>query len=59
MVKVSNSRFVRIVCVRCGNKQIVYGKSSTRIKCAKCNKLLIKTSGGKVKIRAVVKEVLS
>lgn len=59
MVKVSNSRFVRIVCVRCGNKQIVYGKSSTRIKCMKCNKLLIKTSGGKVKIRAVVKEVLS
>jgi len=54
----STSKFVRVVCARCGNKQILFGKSSTRVKCGKCNKLLVKTKGGKTKIKTLVKEVL-
>jgi ribosomal protein S27E len=37
---------------------IVFGKSSTRIKCERCNKLLVRNTGGKTKIRAEVGEVL-
>ncbi len=51
-------KFVRIICTRCGNKQIIFGKSTTRIKCENCNRLLVKPKGGKVKIKTLVKEVL-
>lgn len=54
----SKGKFLRVVCVRCGNSQIVFGKSSTRVKCGKCNKLLVKVSGGKVRIRTMVRRVL-
>ncbi|MBX4196441.1 30S ribosomal protein S27e [Candidatus Pacearchaeota archaeon] len=52
------TKFLKIVCPRCGKKQIVYGKSSSRIKCTNCNKLLLQPTGGKTKIRAQIKEVL-
>jgi ribosomal protein S27E len=58
MVRISKGKFIRIVCVRCGQKKITFGKASLRVKCDGCNKLLLKTSGGKVRIRAVVQEVL-
>ena len=52
------SKFVRVVCVRCGAKHIIFGKASSRIKCYKCNKLLAEVTGGKIKIKTLVKEVL-
>ncbi len=54
----NQSRFVKVVCIRCGNNQIVFGKSSLKVKCGKCNRLLVKTGGGKVRIRTLAKEVL-
>lgn len=51
-------KFLEVACGRCGVKQILFGKSSTKVKCEKCNKLLVKTGGGKIKIKSVVKEVL-
>ena len=53
------SRFLEIICPRCKSKQTIYGKSSTKIKCKECNKLLMKTTGGKTKIKARIKEVLA
>ncbi len=53
----AKSKFVGIVCGRCGNEQVVFGKASTRVKCLKCNKLLVKNSGGKIRIKAEVREV--
>ncbi|MBU0760611.1 MAG: 30S ribosomal protein S27e [Nanoarchaeota archaeon] len=58
MKQCMTSRFVRVVCPRCGNKQIVFGKSSMKVKCVSCNRLLVKTRGGKIRIRAWVREVL-
>jgi len=57
MVNDSSSRFIRIVCTRCGNGQILFGKSSVRIKCSRCNKLLVEPRGGKMRVRTIVKEV--
>ena len=51
------SGFLKISCPRCQNCQIIFGKSTLKIKCNKCNYLLTKTTGGKTKIRAPVKEV--
>ncbi len=57
MVK-GESKFLRIQCPRCRHVQIIFGKSATRVKCAKCNKLLVGVTGGKVRVKALVQEVL-
>jgi len=54
----TESKFLKVCCPRCRNEQIIYGKSSVKVKCEKCNKLLVKTTGGKTKVRAKVKEVI-
>ena len=51
-------KFLEVICKRCGNKQVVYGKSTTDVKCLKCNKLLVKTGGGKAKIVTFIRRVL-
>jgi len=51
-------KFLRIECSRCKNGQIIYGKSTMKIKCLGCNKLLVKTTGGKTKVKAIVREVM-
>ncbi len=51
-------RFLQIICPRCRERKIVYGKSSTKIKCDHCNKVLIKTTGGKTKIKAMIREIM-
>ena len=51
-------KFLKIICPRCRKLQIVFGKSATRIKCVKCNKLLVKNTGGKTKVKAMVTEIL-
>jgi len=52
------SKFLRISCPRCRKVHIVFGKSATRVKCNKCNKLLVGVTGGKVRVKALVQEVL-
>jgi len=56
--KIIESKFIKIICPRCSNKQVIFGKTTLKIKCEKCRKLLVKTTGGKTKIRAQVKKVL-
>jgi len=58
MVKDLRARFVRIICKRCGLGKVVFGKASSRVKCDSCNKLLLKTGGGKTIIKTYIKEVL-
>ncbi|MEK6825607.1 MAG: 30S ribosomal protein S27e [Nanoarchaeota archaeon] len=52
------SRFLKTICPRCKQRQIIFGKASSKVKCLKCKYLLMKTSGGKAKVRALIKEVL-
>jgi len=52
------SKFLKISCPRCKKHKIVFGKSSTHVKCDNCNYLLLETKGGKSKIRAKIKEIL-
>lgn len=51
--------FLSIKCSRCGCKQVVYGRSAQNIKCRDCNKLLVKSTGGKAKVVSIIREVLS
>ena len=52
------SRFVKVQCPECSSAQVIFGKATTKVKCMKCSKSLIKISGGKAKIKAKVLEVL-
>jgi len=51
-------KFLKISCPRCRHRQIIFGKSSIKVKCGGCNYLLLKTGGGKAKVRAPIKEIL-
>ena len=56
--KTIESKFIKISCPRCSNKQVIFGKTTMKIKCERCKKLLVKTTGGKTKIKALVKKIL-
>jgi len=52
------SRFLKVKCGKCGNEQTVFERSSMIIKCNVCDEVLAEPSGGKIKIKAEVTEVL-
>jgi len=56
--KQDKSKFLEISCPKCRNRQVIFGKSVSLVKCLKCNYLLLKTSGGKSKIRAHIKNII-
>ena len=53
------NNLLNVISPRCGNRQIVFGKSSTFVKCVKCNRLLMRPTGGKTKVRAFVTKIFS
>ena len=57
-IRKTNSKFIRVRCPSCNNEQIIFGKASTNVKCLVCKKTLAKCTGGKVKVRARILEVL-
>jgi len=54
----SESKFLKIKCPRCHTLHTTFGKASQIVKCKKCNKMLIKPTGGKVKVKAPIQEVI-
>jgi small subunit ribosomal protein S27e len=54
----TTSKFIKVRCPKCKNEQIIYGKSSTQIKCLVCDKVLADPTGGKSRIKARILEVL-
>jgi small subunit ribosomal protein S27e len=57
-IRKSNSKFLKVSCPRCKNQQIVYGKATTKVKCNSCNYPLTKNTGGKARIRALIRRVI-
>ena len=54
----NKSKFIKVQCPECRSEQITFGKSSTKVKCQNCKKVLIKTRGGRAKVKAKITEVL-
>ncbi len=52
------SKFIKIRCPKCKNEQIMFGKSSSVVKCLVCEKVLAEPTGGKSKVKARILEVL-
>ena len=57
-VREPESKYIKIRCPKCKNEQIMYGKASTEVKCLVCGKIVGEPTGGKVKVRARILEVL-
>ena len=57
-IKEPSSKFVKIRCPKCKNEQIMFGKASSRVTCLVCGKVLAEPTGGKVKVKARILEVL-
>lgn len=53
------SRFIRVKCPKCKNEQIIFGKSSSKVKCNSCDQILAEPSGGKAKINGKIVEILN
>lgn len=52
------SKFIKIRCPKCKNEQIMFGKTSTKVKCLVCDKPLAESTGGKSRVKARILEVL-
>jgi small subunit ribosomal protein S27e len=52
------SKFIEVQCPRCRKIKVTFGKATLKVKCIKCNLLLLKPKGGKAKIKAKIITVL-
>ncbi len=57
-LKEPESKFIKVRCPKCKNEQIIFGKSSSKVKCLVCGKVLAEPAGGKAKIKSRILEVL-
>jgi len=51
------SKFLKVICSKCKNEQIIYNKAATNVKCLVCDAELAEPKGGKAKIKSKVIQV--
>ena len=54
----TTSKFAKVICPKCKNEQIIFGKASNKIECLVCNQELAEPTGGKSKIKSRILEVV-
>jgi small subunit ribosomal protein S27e len=57
LISTPKSKFVHVMCKKCKNKQVIFSKASTEVKCLVCGEVLAVPSGGDAIIKAKVLEV--
>lgn len=58
MIPRPRSTFIKVKCPDCGNEQILFSHSTTVVNCKICGTKLAYTTGGKVKIKGEIVDVL-
>jgi len=51
------TKFLKVVCSKCKNEQIIFNKPAMEVMCLVCNAKLAEPRGGKGKIKAKVLHV--
>lgn len=51
----TKSKFLKVECKKCGNTQVVFDHSATKVKCLVCDEILVKPKGGMADVKAEVK----
>ena len=54
----TDSKFLKVVCSKCNNEQIIFNKANSNVKCLVCSEELTTATGGKAKIKSKVLQVL-
>lgn len=52
------STFVKVKCSKCKNEQVIFNKSSTKVKCLVCGTVLAEPTGGKSVIKTRIIDVI-
>ncbi|MBI1973773.1 30S ribosomal protein S27e [Candidatus Micrarchaeota archaeon] len=58
VMRLPESRFLRIRCNDCSNEQIVFGSAASEVSCLVCGKTVLKPTGGKAVVLAKIVKVL-
>jgi small subunit ribosomal protein S27e len=56
--KEPTSKFIKVRCPKCKNEQVIFGKASKVINCLVCARAIAEPTGGKIKVKARILEVL-
>jgi len=51
------SKFLKVMCSKCKNEQIIFNKAASNVKCLVCGYELAEPRGGKAKIKSKVLQV--
>jgi len=54
----NEGKFVKVMCNKCNNVQVIYGRASSLVKCLKCSAILAEPKSSKAKIKARVLSVI-
>ncbi len=56
--RLTKSRFIRVQCQKCKNKQIIFNNPTKIVTCLVCSEILAEPTGGRGNIKAQVLEIL-
>lgn len=57
LISKPRSKFLKVICSKCKNEQIIFNKASSDVKCLVCGSELAEVTGGKAKVKAKVIQV--
>lgn len=59
IVPVPESRFLKLLCRKCKNEQVIFNKASTVVKCTNCEEELVLPTGGVAQLKGKKIQTLS
>jgi len=57
LITLPESKFVRVVCKKCKNEQVIFSKVCNVVKCSSCGEELANPTGGEAYIKGKVMEM--
>ena len=54
VVRLPTSKFIKVVCKKCNNIQVIFNKPSTVVRCLKCGEILAEPTGGVGRIKGKI-----
>ncbi|MFW5902770.1 MAG: 30S ribosomal protein S27e [archaeon] len=56
--KEPKSKFLKVECNKCSEKQTIFNSAANKIKCRNCGEILAEPTGGKAKIKAKINKTM-
>ncbi|MFX0204932.1 MAG: 30S ribosomal protein S27e [Candidatus Hodarchaeota archaeon] len=56
-IKETRSSFLQVRC-DCGHEQVIFSRASSQVNCISCEEILAESTGGKIKLKGKVIQVL-